>query len=171
MKVAAVARLLTAIGLIGVAGCASRGPSESPRAQLAFGVQMAERGLWQEALFRFEQARRQEPNNVRVLNNLAVSYEAVGRYDDALAAYRAALQAAPEQSKLRQNYTRFVEFYQSFRAKPAGAAAAAPVPPAASGAPAPPAPGPPPAAPPPGEPPTPEPEVPDLPPPGAAGNA
>jgi Flp pilus assembly protein TadD len=98
-------------------GCASSRGAETVAAQLDFGVQMAERGLWSEALFRFEQANRLEPGDQRVLNDLAVSYEAVGRFDDALATYKKALETAPDNRRVRQNYTRFLEFYQSFRAK------------------------------------------------------
>lgn len=107
-------------------GSAARAASK-PASQLEFGVQMAQRGLWSEALFRFERARAESPRDPRVLNNLAVAYEAVGRFDDALAAYRAALEVAPEQRRLRQNYTRFVEFYQAFRPAEAEPAKAEPV--------------------------------------------
>ena len=86
-----------------------------PQSQMEFGVKMAQRGLWSEALFRFEQAQRQAPGDPRVLNNLAVAYEATGQFDKALASYQQALQAAPTNRELRRNYARFVEFYQSFR--------------------------------------------------------
>jgi Tfp pilus assembly protein PilF len=120
-----------------VASCASGGTASSGTAarQLEFGVAMAQRGLWSEALFRFERAQRLDPNSFRVLNNLAVAYEANGRFDDALATYRRALALDPANRELRRNYARFVEFYQSFRPEEtieeeAGAAGA----PAASGA-------------------------------------
>ena len=90
--------------------------------QLAFGVTMAKRGLWSEALFRFQQAERLEPANPRVLNNLAVAYEANGLFEKALEAYQAALRADAGSRDLKENYARFVEFYQSFKAKPAEAA-------------------------------------------------
>ena len=82
---------------------------------MEFGVTMAQRGLWSEALFRFQQADRESPGDPKVLNNLAVAYEATGQYDKALASYKEALQVAPENRDLRRNYARFVEFYQSFR--------------------------------------------------------
>lgn len=100
-----------------------------------FGVRMAQRGLWNEALFRFQRAQRLSPANPQVLNNLAVAYEATGQYEEALTSYQQALQMSPENRELRRNYARFVEFYQSFRpaaeegdeaADAAGEAAAAP---------------------------------------------
>ncbi|HSM14984.1 MAG TPA: tetratricopeptide repeat protein [Thermoanaerobaculia bacterium] len=111
------ARALVALLVLVAAGCAGARPTETAGAQISFGVEMAQRGLWNEALFRFEQARRAQPRNPAVLNNLAVAYEAVGRFDDALATYREALEVAPQSRGVRQNYTRFVEFYQAFQPK------------------------------------------------------
>ena len=83
--------------------------------QMAFGVDMAKRGLWREALFRFQRARQLDPNLPRVLNNMAVAFEAVGDFDRALEYYKLALESDPGNKDLRKNYARFVEFYQSFR--------------------------------------------------------
>ena len=52
--------------------------SKSVDADIDFGVDMARKGLWSEALFRFQQADKAEPNTGRILNNMAVAYEAVG---------------------------------------------------------------------------------------------
>ena len=79
-----------------------------------FGIKMAQRGLWKEALFRFQQADHQQPNNSRLLNNIAVAYEAVGAYDKALETYKRALQANASDRELKQNYSRFLEFYQAY---------------------------------------------------------
>ncbi|MEM7050513.1 MAG: tetratricopeptide repeat protein [Acidobacteriota bacterium] len=105
--------VLTLFPLIGCGTSGAAGGGVS--AQVDFGVDMARRGLWSEALFRFQQAERLEPNNFRVMNNLAVAYEANGLFDEALEAYQKALGASPNNRELRRNYSRFVEFYQSFR--------------------------------------------------------
>ena len=76
---------------------------------------MAKRGLWSEALFRFRQSEKTRPGNPRVLNNLAVAYEAVGLFDEALETYKAALKVDPGNRELRRNYARFIEFYQAFK--------------------------------------------------------
>ena len=83
--------------------------------QLTFGVKMARRGLWSEALFRFKQARRLDPSNPRVLNNMAVAYEALGHFDKALETYQEAVRLQSTDRDLRKNYSRFVEFYRAFR--------------------------------------------------------
>ena len=101
-----------------LAACGSRyGRSNQPSSQLAFGVDMARRGLWSEALFRFHQAEKLEPQNPRVLNNLGVAYEATGDYEKALSFYQQALKIEPNNKELRANYGRFVEFYQAYKGK------------------------------------------------------
>jgi Flp pilus assembly protein TadD len=104
---------LASIG--GLAGCSGNTVTHGPDDQLSFGVQMARQGLWSEALFRFERARSVDPNNPKVLNNVAVALEAAGRYDEALETYRKALELAPGNRDLRDNYARFSDFYESFR--------------------------------------------------------
>ena len=103
----------------------------SANAQMEFGVKMARRGLWSEALFRFQRADSMEPNNAKTLNNLAVAYEAVGKFEEALAHYQKALRASPSSRDLKKNYSRFVEFYQGY--KPEGEEPAAEAPSAEDG--------------------------------------
>lgn len=152
----------TSVILLNVLFASGAGGKSAPtgKDQLAFGVDMAKRGLWSEALFRFEQARLLDPGRVSILNNLAICYEAGGRFEEALATYREALRLAPENRVVKQNYSRFVEFYQGFRPRKATTPATAPAPvtpapgaegvaepPAAATAPAPPPSQPPPALP------------------------
>ena len=131
--------------------------------QLAFGVDMAKQNLWSEALFRFHQAERLDPDNPRVLSNLAVAYEATGEYQKALEHYQKALKISPDNREVRANYARFVEFYQGFKPdqKPADTPPAPPkegVVPSVSGG-MPPEPAPPPMP----EPQMPEPQTPEPP--------
>lgn len=91
--------------------------------QLAFGAQMAGRGLWAEALFRFERANQLNPNHARTLSNLGVSSEALGRFDDALGYYRRALELRPNDREIRGNYDRFLGFYEAYQARRDEAAA------------------------------------------------
>jgi tetratricopeptide (TPR) repeat protein len=96
--------------------------AENAKAQMRFGTEMAQRGLWNEALFRFEKASVLEPDRAEVFNNLAVAYEALGLFDEALENYRKGLRLAPTDKGLKRNYARFVEFYQRFRPEDDGAA-------------------------------------------------
>lgn len=83
-------------------------------AQLEFGIKMAQRGLWSEALFRFKQADVLRPGSARTLNNIAVAYEALGKFDLALDYYQRAVKSGGD-ADLRKNYSRFVEFYRNFK--------------------------------------------------------
>lgn len=79
------------------------------RAELAFGIQAAQRGLWVEARFRFERAVALDPDNAHALNDLAVSLEQQGEFDKARDAYEKALKLQPGSSYLQQNYDLFRE--------------------------------------------------------------
>ena len=105
------------LGLLAGQLPAYAGSEEGKRAhdQVAFGVNMAGRGLWNEALFRFRQAEKSQPGDARILNNLAVAYEAVGKFDEALGYYKRALKANSSSREVKRNYSRFVEFYQAFK--------------------------------------------------------
>ncbi len=81
---------------------------------LSEGYQAAKRGYWQEAQARYEHASIAQPGNAEVWSNLAVSLEAVGRYDEAGDAYLKALKIDPGNRRIRQNYSLFTEFYASF---------------------------------------------------------
>ena len=106
---------------LALSSCHSAGGGVEPttaNAQMSFGVKMAEHGLWSEAYFRFQQAQRLEgADQPRLINNLAVASEAMGKFDEALAYYKQALQLDPSNPDLKGNYDRFVSFYESFRAK------------------------------------------------------
>ena len=115
--------LLLALAMV-AAGCGSASPAGRASSQADFGIAMARRGLWSEALFRFQAAAEGRPGDARLLNNQAVALEALGRFDEALEAYREALRLAPDNRQVRQNYTRFSEFYQGFRPPPPAAAPA-----------------------------------------------
>lgn len=120
--------LALALGAAGVGVVPARAAKGDPGAQeqLRFGVDMARRGLWNEALFRFEQVRKLSPSDPKALNNLAVAYEAVGRFDEADATYVEALRVAPGNREIKRNATRFREFLQKFRAPKAAPGAIPP---------------------------------------------
>ena len=90
---AAVVSLFAA--LLTLAACSCNRPPAQADSQLSFGVDMARRGLWKEALFRFEAAERLDPDNPRIQSDLGVAYEASGQFDKALSYYQKALKLAP----------------------------------------------------------------------------
>ena len=98
-------------------------PSPAPLArsegseQMEFGVRAAKKGLWREALFRWEKALKISPGNPRILNNLAVAYETGGNYQKAEELYGEALRLAPDQSDIKQNYELFSAYYKELLAR------------------------------------------------------
>lgn len=106
--------VLLGVAVLFLASCASQKSALSAREQMRQGVEAAVAGLWQEAAFRFERARALGGESPELLNNLAVAYEALGRYEEALATYKRALELSPHNSRIRRNYARFAEFYASY---------------------------------------------------------
>ena len=71
-----VGLVVVASGCLSALGCTSYTRTEKAQSQIAFGSEVAHKGLWREAAFRFEQAIAREPGNARAHNNLAVALEA-----------------------------------------------------------------------------------------------
>jgi Flp pilus assembly protein TadD len=79
--------------------------------QVAFGITVAEKGLWKEATYRWEKAVELDPTYAAAWNNLGIGYEQLGRFDDARKAYEKALEAEPGNTYIRNNYDLFREIY------------------------------------------------------------
>ena len=80
-----------------------------PETSSSFGIEVAQRGLWSEARFRFERAVALDPDNAEALNNLAVALEQQGEFDKAREAYERALKLKPGNLYIQQNYDLFRE--------------------------------------------------------------
>jgi Flp pilus assembly protein TadD len=82
---------------------------ESSGRQVEFGLKVAQKGLWQEARFRFERAVQLDPGNAAALNDLAVALEQMGEFEEARKAYEKALGLKPGDIYIQQNYDLFRE--------------------------------------------------------------
>ena len=60
---------------------------EDAKAQVDFGIDVAQRGLWHEAIYRWERAVEIDPAYAAAYNDLAVAYEHEGQLDKAKKAY------------------------------------------------------------------------------------
>jgi len=100
----AVPLLLTL--LLPAASGASAGTGED---EIRFGIEVAQRGLWQEARFRFERAVELDPDNASAFNNLAIALEQQGEFDRAREAYEKALKLKPGSVYIQQNFDLFRE--------------------------------------------------------------
>jgi Flp pilus assembly protein TadD len=77
--------------------------------QVEFGITVAQRGLWREAIYRWQRAAQIDPTYAAAHNNLAVAYEHEGELDKARAAYEKALELEPNNALIKQNYELFKE--------------------------------------------------------------
>ena len=88
------------------------------KAQVDFGISVAQRGLWREAIYRWEKAVEIDPTYAAAFNDLAVGYEHEGQLDKARQAYEKALALEPNNPQIRQNYELFKEINDRTSAAP-----------------------------------------------------
>src|SRR5262245_15947553 len=77
--------------------------------QVAFGISVAQRGLWREAIYRWQKAVEIDPTYAAAYNDLAIAYEHEGDLDKARKAYEKALDLEPNNLQIRQNFELFKE--------------------------------------------------------------
>jgi Tfp pilus assembly protein PilF len=77
--------------------------------EVRFGIRVAQKGMWREALFRFERAVEINSENASAQNNLAVALEQMGEFDRAREHYEKALDLKPNDVYIQQNYDLFRE--------------------------------------------------------------
>ena len=79
------------------------------RSQVEFGINVAQRGLWREAIYRWEKAVELDPMYAAAFNDLGIAYEHEGQLDKARKAYEKAIALEPNNTQIRQNYDLFKE--------------------------------------------------------------
>ena len=103
-----VAILLTSIALASALPAFADARTDA-KAQVEFGINVAQRGLWREAIYRWEKATEIDPTYAAAFNDLAIAYEHEGQLEKARKAYEKALQLDPNNAQVRQNYELFKE--------------------------------------------------------------
>jgi Flp pilus assembly protein TadD len=104
-------RLVTILLLLGAtaAPLAAADARSDAKKQVEFGIAVAQRGLWREAIYRWERAVQIDPKYAEALNDLAIAYEHEGDLDKARVAYEKALTIEPNNALIKQNYELFKE--------------------------------------------------------------
>jgi Flp pilus assembly protein TadD len=97
--------------LAGTAVPARADQRDEAKAQVEFGIEVAQRNLWKEATYRWERATQIDPTYAAAWNNLGIGYERLGRFDEARKAYESALELEPSNTFIRNNYDLFREIY------------------------------------------------------------
>lgn len=77
--------------------------------QVEFGIKVAQLGLWNEAVYRWERAVEIDPTYPPAWNNLGIAYEERGDFENADKAYARAVALDPNNAFIRQNYDLFKE--------------------------------------------------------------
>lgn len=109
-KVAVVPALALALAL-GSATLLSADRRSESKAQVDFGIELAQKALWKEAEFRWEKAAELDPTYAAAWNNLGIAYEQQGKFAEAKKAYDKAIAIEPKNNFIRQNYDMFMEIY------------------------------------------------------------
>jgi Tfp pilus assembly protein PilF len=105
-----VSRFCLALCLVAVTAAPSFANDRSQaKKQVEFGIGVAQRGLWKEAIFRWERAIEIDATYAEAYNNLAIAYEHQGLFDKAREAYEKAIELSPNNAMIRQNYELFKE--------------------------------------------------------------
>ena len=105
-------RLLSVVVLLAaLSGVVYADARSDAKAQVEFGIAVAQRGLWKEAIYRWERATQIDPTYAAGFNNLAVAYEHEGMLDKAAEAYERALKLEPNNVLVRQNFELFKEIH------------------------------------------------------------
>ena len=104
-------RILALVGLLAAypASFARADSRSDAMAQVEFGISVAQRGLWREAMYRWERAVEIDPSYAAAWNNLGIAYEHEGLFDKARDAYEKALDMQPGNMQIQQNYDLFRE--------------------------------------------------------------
>jgi Tfp pilus assembly protein PilF len=106
--------LLRTLAAACVLACVAAAPARADersdaKAQVEFGIRVAQKGLWREAIYRWERAIALDPSYAAAYNNLAVAYEHEGQFEKARKAYDKAAELDPNNAMIRQNYDLFKE--------------------------------------------------------------
>ena len=100
--------ILFVIGVVSASPAFADARSDA-KAQVAFGINVAQRGLWREAIYRWEKAVELDPTYAAAFNDLAIAYEHEGQLEKARKAYEKALELTPDNAEIRQNFELFKE--------------------------------------------------------------
>jgi type IV pilus assembly protein PilF len=107
MKVPVVA--LVALAATGASSPSFADAKSDAKSQVEFGINVAQRGLWREAIYRWQKATEIDPTYAAAYNDLAIAYEHEGQLDKARKAYEKAIELDPNNAQVRQNYELFKE--------------------------------------------------------------
>lgn len=112
--------LVAALALaLGPASASAADNEKAAKSQVEFGIAVAQKNLWKEALYRWQKAVELDPGYAAAWNNLAIAWEHEGNFEEARKAYEKALSLDPKNLFIKQNYELFKEINDRANRKPA----------------------------------------------------
>ncbi len=105
------------VSFLGAPAFADSNAGKRSKRQVEFGIEVAQKGLWREAIYRWQKAVELDPDNASARNNLGVAYEQEGDFELAEQEYKRALDIDSENVYIRQNYELFREAYEKRKRK------------------------------------------------------
>lgn len=102
---------LVALLLVGLAAPAFADRRSDAKDQVNFGMMVAQKNLWKDAVARWEKAVELDPTYAAAWNDLAIGYEQLGKFDEARKSYEKALALDPGNQFIRNNYDQFRDVY------------------------------------------------------------
>jgi Tfp pilus assembly protein PilF len=94
------------------------GQARGAKSQVEFGIAVAQKNLWKEALYRWQKAVELDPGYAAAWNNLAIAWEHEGNFEEARKAYEKALSLDSKNLFIKQNYELFKEINDRANRKP-----------------------------------------------------
>lgn len=80
---------------------------KNERAEFNFANQLAQKGLYKEALMRYKRVQDAGENSAAIHNNMAVALEALGKTGEAEKEYQKALAISPNNYQIKNNFDNF----------------------------------------------------------------
>lgn len=104
-----VKRILILLMVLAVLGACSA-KKRAVQTEFSFANKLAKQGLWKEAHYRWKQVLADGKKTAAVYNNIAIALEKMGEFEEAEAAYKKALQLAPNNSTVKSNYEKLQKY-------------------------------------------------------------
>jgi Tfp pilus assembly protein PilF len=86
--------------------------NSGPKTELAFANKLAQDDLWKEANYRWTRLLEQGKESAALYNNIAISFEEMGKFKEAEESYQKALKLSPNNPTIKSNYGNFKRMFK-----------------------------------------------------------
>ena len=107
MKIIVISLLVAGLSL--VSACSAQ---SGPKTELEFANKLARNDLWKEANYRWTRLLEQGKESAALYNNIAISFEEMGKFKEAEESYQKALKLSPNNPIIKSNYDNFKRMFK-----------------------------------------------------------